>query len=230
MKTALRTYLPRESTVDFEGRIARVFFTQGCNFRCGYCHNPELIPLHGDNITFEELDSIIANAKANWVDGVCITGGEPTLQKNIVETAAFVKARGLDIKLDTQGSFPNTLKKVIPHCDYIAMDYKAPIAKYPAIANTQLNMGNITRSLDMLLRGDVPYEIRTTIIPGLHSAEDMHAICKELKGTTRFVLQPFVPRHTILDKTLRATAKTEFFVLEEFAAICETYLDNVIVR
>lgn len=230
MKTALCTFEPKESTVDFEGCIARVFYTQGCNFRCRFCHNPELIPPKENNITYDELYKNIVNAKENWIDGICITGGEPTLQKNIVETAAFIKEHGLKLKLDTQGSFPEALRKVIPWCDYIAMDYKAPIAKYSSIAQVKVNTNNILESLDILKQGGVPYEIRTTVIPGFHSAVDIRTICQELEGAKRFVLQTFIPRDNLPDKMLRATQKTPLSMLEEFTALSNDYFDEVFVR
>jgi pyruvate formate lyase activating enzyme len=230
VKTALCTFLPKESTVDFEGHIARVFFTQGCNFRCGFCHNPELIPIKDNHITFDELDRLIETAKANWVDGVCITGGEPTLQKKIVETAAFIKSSELALKLDTQGSFPDMLEKVIPHCDYIAMDYKAPVAKYKFITNVNIDPVKLRRSLDLLIHGDDPYEIRTTVVPGFHTEDDIHVICRELKGAKRFVLQNFIPRDNLPDISLREAQKTPLKTMETFAAICRDHFENVVVR
>jgi pyruvate formate lyase activating enzyme len=117
MKTAVFTYQKTESTIDFEGRIALLMFTQGCNFRCRYCHNPELIPLEDNHMTFKELDDILDRAGQNWVDGICVTGGEPTMQESLPDTLALIKQKRMDIKLDTQGSFPDMLEKIIPCCD-----------------------------------------------------------------------------------------------------------------
>ena len=216
--------------MDFEGHIASVFFTQGCNFRCGFCHNPELIAQKDNHITFDELDKLIQTAKANWVDGICITGGEPTMQKTIVETAAFIKMRGQALKLDTQGSFPETLAKVVPHCDYIAMDYKAPAAKYPSITKVKVDTKKIRRSLDLLIHGNVPYEIRTTVVPGLHTEDDIRAICRELEGVKRFALQTFKPRGNLPATSLRATHITPLKTMEKLATICRDHFEHMAMR
>ncbi|MBP7462569.1 MAG: anaerobic ribonucleoside-triphosphate reductase activating protein [Candidatus Delongbacteria bacterium] len=228
--SALYTYQRLESTIDFEGHIAILFFTRGCNFQCLFCHNPELIPYREGGMTYSELGSVLDRARQNWVDGVCITGGEPTMQPEIVETAKFIKLRGFDLKLDTQGSFPDRFREVMPFCDFIAMDYKSPIETYASITQVNPRGNDIRRSLEMLMRGKVDYEIRITIVPGIHTEDDMRAIGQELHGVKRFVLQTFIPRDNLPSKALRTAAKTPRPLLERYAEICRDHFAEVVIR
>lgn len=230
MKSAVFTYQKTESTIDFEGRIALLFFTQGCNFRCRYCHNAELIPLKDQSMAFEELGAVLDRAERNWVDGICITGGEPTMQESLPETLSFIRQKGMAVKLDTQGSFPAMLEDVMKYCDYIAMDYKMPIAKYPEITGVEVDRESISKSIDLLKNGCVEYEIRTTIVPGIHTEEDIKKICTELRGIRKFVLQKFIPRDNLPDKELRTFEKTPPDMLEYFAELSRGNFEEVVVR
>ncbi|MBN2040332.1 MAG: anaerobic ribonucleoside-triphosphate reductase activating protein [Spirochaetes bacterium] len=230
MKSAVFTYQKTESTIDFEGRIALVFFTQGCNFRCCYCHNPELIPVKDNNMTFEQLGTILEKAGDNWIDGICITGGEPTLQKALPETLSYIKKTGMDIKLDTQGSFPDMLDKVMQYCDYVAMDYKISADRYPVVTGVDIDKVSIAQSLNLLKKGSVEYEIRTTVVPGIHTEEDIKKICSELIGVRKFVLQTFIPRDNLPGKDLRTAERTPVDMIESFAELCRGYLEQVVIR
>jgi len=230
MESALYTYQNRESTIDFEGRLALLFFTCGCNFRCRYCHNPELIEKKEGNITYDELGQILERSKRNWIDGICVTGGEPCMQKALPETAAFIKKSGMDLKIDTQGSFPLVLEETLPFCDYVAMDYKMPMQRYADLACVRINAHSIGQSLEMLKSGTVDYEIRTTVIPGIHTEDDIRKICDELKGVKRYVLQTFIPRDNLPDEELRTAEKTPPAMIESFAEICRPHFDEVLVR
>lgn len=230
MTSALYTYQPNESTIDYPGHIALVFFTQGCNFRCRYCHNPELLTFRDENMSYEALSAILQRAKSNWVDGVCITGGEPTLQEKIVETAAFVKKQGLDLKLDTQGNKPDVLSQLLDFCDYVAMDYKMPIEQYPSLIGVPVDVGKIQESLSLLKEKASAYEIRTTVIPGIHTEDAIRTMCVELEDIRRFVLQPFIPRDNLPDEALRTTEKTSSEILDHYASICRNYFETVVVR
>lgn len=231
MESAIFTLQERESTIDFEGRLALVFFTRGCNFRCPYCHNPELITSEENgNIPYDRLGRILDKAVENWVDGVCITGGEPTLQKELPATAAFIKKRGLALKIDTQGSLPENLSSVLPYCDYIAMDYKMPLAEYSRLAGVPVDPEKIRRSLELIRNSGIDYEIRTTVVPGIHMKEQIKRMAVELTGIKKYVLQAFVPRDNLPDEGLRKAQKTSNALLEEYAMLCREYLENVIVR
>ena len=220
----------RETMIDFEGHISMLFFTKGCNFTCRYCHNPELITQGGQNMSYDRLASLLARAKNNWIDAVCVTGGEPLIQHNIAETCEFIKSQRFFLKLDTNGSFPKTLKNVLPFCDYIAMDYKAPAAKYSALTDVEIDMQNIAASLDILKNGAIPYEIRVTVLPGFHTEDDITAICTETTGAHKLALQSFIPRDNLPDASLRETERTGDELLKKFAAICEKHFDRVTIR
>jgi len=181
-------------------------------------------------MTYDELGSVLEKAKQNWIDGICITGGEPTLQRDLIDTVSFIKSKGMDLKIDTQGTFPETLRKVMASCDYIAMDYKMPLDKYSFIANTEVDKDKIKQSLNLLKNGQVDYEMRTTIIPGIHTEDDIRKICTELHGVKRFALQTFIPRDNLPDAELRNTEKTPTRMIEHYADICRGYFDDVIVR
>lgn len=230
MKSAVFTYQKTESTIDFEGRIALLFFTQGCNFRCGFCHNSELIPPADKHMTFEELGSVLDRAARNWIDGICITGGEPTMQETLPETLSFIRQKGLDIKLDTQGSFPDMLERVIPFCDYVAMDFKMPIDRYPDITGVRIDPEKIFRSIELLKNSSIEYEIRTTVVPGIHTEEVIKDICAELQGVRKYILQRFIPRDNLPDKALRNIEKTSPYLLEHYAEISKKFFDEVFVR
>ena len=197
---------------------------------CRYCHNPELIAQGGQNITYDGLAALLARAKNNWIDAVCVTGGEPLMQHNITETCEFIKSRGFFLKLDTNGSFPKTLENVLPFCDYIAMDYKAPIAKYPALTGTGTEPQNIAASLEILKNSVVPYEIRITILPGFHTEDDIAAICAETGSAHKLALQRFIPRDNLPDISLREAEKTDDELLKKFAAVCERHFKKVTIR
>ncbi len=230
MKSAVFTYQKTESTIDFEGRIALLFFTQGCNFRCGFCHNSELIPVKDRHMTFEELGNILDHAVRNWIDGICITGGEPTMQEALPETLSFIKRKGLDVKLDTQGSFPDMLEQAVRYCDYVAMDYKMPVNRYHEVTGVAVNPEDIARSVDLLKKSSIEYEMRTTVVPGIHTEDDIIKICRELKGVKKYILQRFIPRDNLPDNKLRTIERTSPQMLEHFAGICRDYFEEVIVR
>ncbi|MCK5849088.1 MAG: anaerobic ribonucleoside-triphosphate reductase activating protein [Caldisericia bacterium] len=229
-KTAIFTYQPRESTIDYEGHLSLLMFTKGCNFCCGYCHNPELIPETDETLTFAELKDVLRFAKDNWIDAISITGGEPTMNNHLVETLEFIKREGFLIKLDTQGSFPETLKKSLPYLDYVAMDYKMPLNSLFSLTHTKIDKELIRKSLDLLKNSGKNYEIRTTVVPGIHTEDVMIEICKELNDVEKYVLQSFIPRDNLPDQNLRTVPRTSRILLEEYSVICSKYLKNVQTR
>ncbi len=228
--SALFSFSRSESTIDFEGHLALLFFTSGCNFKCVYCHNPELIPASESFISFEELGKVLARAKANWIDAVCITGGEPTLRKELPETLEFIKSRGFKIKLDTQGSFPETLKECLKYCDYIAMDYKMPAEQYSTVTQVINNKEKVLKSLELIINSGLDYEIRTTAVPGIHSDAVIRQMCSELKGVKKLIIQRFVPRDNIPSVELRKTEKTSPETAARLADIGSDYIKEVLVR
>ena len=209
----------KSSLIDFPHKIAAIVFTQGCNFRCGYCHNAELIEFSlkskfGYNEFFEFLET-----RKGKLDGVVITGGEPTLQSSLRDFIIRIKSLGFEVKLDTNGTNPEVLGKLLSEnlLDYIAMDIKAPWEKYSKITGIDVNIENIKKSVEMIMTSGVNYEFRTTVIKSQLGFEDFEKIGKQIRGAKKYYLQKFEPSK-IYDKSLE-TEKT--YSDEEFSVICE---------
>ena len=211
--------LQKTSLLDFPEKIAAIVFTMGCNFRCGYCHNPELI---NGGAKIEEVFEFLKTRQGK-LDGVVITGGEPCLQKDLPEFIKQVKELGFAVKLDTNGSFPEMLEKVLPDLDYVAMDIKAPLEKYSQIVNVDVDTLKILKSIEILKNGGVDYEFRTTVVKSQLSFEDFEKIGQLIQGAPRYYLQKFVASK-ILDKSLEneKTYSTEEF--ERIIDILKSYV------
>lgn len=211
--------LQKTSLLDFPEKIAAIVFTMGCNFRCGYCHNPELI---NGEAKIEEVFEFLKTRQGK-LDGVVITGGEPCLQKDLPEFIKQVKELGFAVKLDTNGSFPEMLEKVLPDLDYVAMDIKAPLEKYSQIVNVDVDTLKILKSIEVLKNGGVDYEFRTTVVKSQLSFEDFEKIGQLIQGAPRYYLQKFVASK-ILDKSLEneKTYSTEEF--ERIIDILKSYV------
>lgn len=211
--------LQKTSLLDFPEKIAAIVFTVGCNFRCGYCHNPELI---NGEAKIEEVFEFLKTRQGK-LDGVVITGGEPCLQKDLPEFIKQVKELGFAVKLDTNGSFPEMLEKVLPDLDYVAMDIKAPLEKYSQIVNVDVDTSKILKSIEVLKNGGVDYEFRTTVVKSQLSFEDFEKIGQLIQGAPRYYLQRF-EASKILDKSLEneKTYSTEEF--ERIIDILKSYV------
>jgi pyruvate formate lyase activating enzyme len=186
----------KSSLLDYPDKISAIIFTQGCNFRCSYCHNKELIIQKPVNtpITPEEVLSFLEKRR-NKLDAVVITGGEPTLQPDLIEFMQKIKKSGFLIKLDTNGSNPYVLGEAIrlKLADYIAMDIKAPLEKYQVITNCKADIEKIKESVDLIKNCDVKYEFRTTVLRSQLSEEDILQI-KDLAYNARlWILQKYIP-------------------------------------
>lgn len=226
----------KNSVVDYPGRIAAVLFTPGCNLDCYYCHNRFLLTKEtwGDLLHEEDVLSFLVKRK-KLLDGLVISGGEPTVQKDLKEFIRKVKKLGYDIKLDTNGSNPELLKDLIENelIDYVAMDFKAPFAKYGQICGIDAPpvLKKIKDSIKLLLTGIITYEFRTTFVPEL-TKEDILEMAKFIEGARLYVLQQYrmpelpdneqlalrLQRYTHGADYLRETAQKA----EEMVAVCET--------
>lgn len=213
-------YLQKSSFIDFPGRICAVAFTTGCNFRCPFCHNPELVEgtLFPDMFPEQEVLSFLATRRGK-LDALSITGGEPCLQPDLVPFMKRVKALGFQVKLDTNGSRPDILAQVMEQgaADYLAMDIKAPLIKYPAVTGRGAFEEEIRASISLIMAGSIPYEFRTTLVDRLHSPDDIREIGRMIKGARKYVLQRFVPSKP-LDQTY-ADAST--FTEDQIAGLVE---------
>lgn len=195
----------KQSLVDYPGEIAAVLFTRGCNLRCPFCHNPDLLvkpKILVKPIDIEEVMEFMG-ARGSFLDGVVISGGEPTLNEELPADIARLKSLGCLIKLDTNGTNPTMLSKLLSHkmVDYVAMDLKAPLEykKYlPACGKLGIEeFFNIRSSIHLLRNSYVNLEFRTTVVPALHTAEDIVAIARYIEGSQLYTLQQFNPRVTL---------------------------------
>ncbi len=171
--------------IDYPGRVAAVVFTQGCNFRCRYCHNPELVYPHllQDPMPQEEVMSFLRRRQGT-LEGVVVTGGEPTLQPDLLDFLSEVKSLGYCIKLDTNGSKPDMLAAAIEKklVDYIAMDLKAPLEKYALITGVACDESVLRRSMKLIVESGLPYEFRTTYDKEVLTDDDIKALTKLTSG------------------------------------------------
>ncbi|HET6488517.1 MAG TPA: anaerobic ribonucleoside-triphosphate reductase activating protein [Syntrophales bacterium] len=192
------------SLIDYPGRISAVVFTQGCNFRCPFCHNPELVDPErfADLIPEKEILSFLEKRRGR-LDAVVITGGEPTMQPELIPFILHLKAMGYLIKLDTNGTRPDLLAEMLDEklLDYVAMDIKAPLERYEAVTMTKTDHDRIRRSITLIMGSGTDYEFRTTAVKSLLAPEDLEEIGRLIPGAKRFVLQKFVPTKT-LDRDL----------------------------
>ncbi len=188
--------LQKTSLIDYPGKVTAILFTTGCNFRCGYCHNPELVDpdKFPPQLPEEEILSFLKKRKGQ-LEAVTITGGEPTLHDDLPRFMKKIKSLGYFIKLDTNGTRPDMVKLIIQDklADYIAMDIKAPLNKYSKIANTKISTDKIQKSISLLLQSAIDYEFRTTIVQSQLTKQDLLAIGQTIQGARLFVMQKFIP-------------------------------------
>lgn len=223
--------LQKTTLLDFPGRVACTIFTGGCNFRCPFCHNSELLG-NGpeEDYTEEEILSFLRKRKG-ILEGVCITGGEPTLQPDLEDFIRRIRSIGLAVKLDTNGYKPELLEDLCKKglLDFVAMDIKASRDHYGEVAGAVgLNMEYIDESIAFLLSGSVPYEFRTTVVRGLHTADDFRKIGPWIQGCPGYYLQSFTESGQVLVPGLYSD-----FTKEEmlgFAGLVRPYVGQVTLR
>lgn len=220
--------------LDFPGRTAATIFTHGCNFRCPFCHNAGLV-IRGSESKIEESEVLeYLEKRKKLLDGVCITGGEPLLQKDIADFIIKVKKLGYQVKLDTNGSFPEKLSELIKMgiIDYVAMDIKNSPNKYAITAGAPQDIvSKIQKSANILMSSGIDYEFRTTVTGNLHTTEDMVEIGKWLKGAKAYYLQPFKDSGDIVagseNAHLYATEKAHYDAL---LSAVKPFIENSSIR
>ena len=204
----------KSSFVDYPKKISAVVFTPACNFNCWYCHNRQILKTHGLHLVNEnDILSFLENS-TKLLDAVTITGGEPTLQKDLIEFIKKVKAIGhYLIKLDTNGTNPDTLKYLMDNnlVDYVAMDIKAPFAKYKSITRTPVDIDALKTSMNLLISGDIDYEFRTTFAPTL-TEQDILDIAKEIKDSD-YYLQQYRPQDDLNPKLSAIKPHTREYII-----------------
>ncbi|NPA74949.1 MAG: anaerobic ribonucleoside-triphosphate reductase activating protein [Euryarchaeota archaeon] len=216
-----------ESFVDWRGKIVATVFTHGCNFRCPFCHNHALVV--GKPAKIYSSEEIITKIKEleGWIDGVCITGGEPTVHRDIVKFIEKV-SKFMPVKLDTNGSNPETLAAILPLVDYVAMDIKAPPSRYTEIAGVPVNTRNIEKSIKIIKEQAKDYEFRTTFVPTL-SREDIREIARWIAPARRYVIQQFSTGGGTLDSTFQSLSPHAPATLNSACAIASRNVEECIV-
>jgi len=228
--------LQKTTLIDYPGRIAATVFLAGCNFRCPFCHNPELVfPDQISQGILKEKDFFVwLDGRQGKIEGICITGGEPTLQKDLILFLRKIKKRGYLIKLDTNGSRPDVLQQAFQEklLDFVAMDIKNSLEKYSLTVGVKVDIERIKLSMGLIRNSGVDYEFRTTVAPRLHTRQDLVAIGRWLKGSKKYVLQKYDFQGKILSEKYRQTAlKTKRRLdLEKAAADLKKYFGKVEVR
>jgi len=188
------------SLIDYPGRISAVVFTQGCNFRCPFCHNPELVdPGRFEGLIPEAEILTFLEKRRGRLDAAVITGGEPTLQPELIPFIIHLKAMGYLIKLDTNGALPDVLEELLGRSllDYVAMDLKAPLERYGEATKMKTDGQRLRKSISLIMGSGVDYEFRTTAVRSLLAPDDFEEIGRLIPGAKRFVLQKFVPTKTL---------------------------------
>lgn len=223
--------LNKTTLLDYPEHLAATIFTRGCDFRCPFCQNSSLVlpERYPNTIPPEEILAFLKK-RASILEGICITGGEPTLQKDLPEFIASIKALGLKVKLDTNGNHPDVLNYLLEEnlLDYVAMDIKNSLQKYPVtVGIPSFSTEKIEQSVALLRSASIPYEFRTTIVKELHTHEDMYHLGKWLEGAPVLFLQSFEDSGEILQEGLSAHSKD---TLLEYQTILESYIKKVLLR
>jgi pyruvate formate lyase activating enzyme len=222
--------LQKTSLIDYPGKVSAIVFTIGCNFHCPYCHNPELVDETAEEISEEDFFTFLEK-RVGLLDAVTITGGEPTLHDDLPSFVERIKQLGFLVKLDSNGTRPDMLRQLIAQklVDYIAMDIKAPLAKYEHTIARPADLQKIQESITLLSEGRVPYEFRTTVVKALLPPEDFPAIGELIRGAEVYYLQKFIPTK-LLNPGFR---KKAVYTDEEFAelkTVMEQYVQTCHIR
>jgi pyruvate formate lyase activating enzyme len=219
--------LQKTSLLDYPDHVASVLFTPGCNLRCPYCHNWQIATNPQPPFLQEGAALNILESRKKYVDSVVITGGEPCMHKELPKFIAKLKERGFQVKLDTNGFFPDVLAECLGSVDYVAMDIKTSPEKYKQLGAADTT--GLKRSVALLKEGKVPYEFRTTVVPEIVTAQDIPVMGELVKGAKTYALQQFVPNDT-LDKRCQNIKPYAPEVIAGFAETLKKYAENVVLR
>lgn len=224
--------LQKVSLVDYPGHVAATIFTIGCNMRCGYCHNPELV------LPEQYLEPIPVSDILDWLktrqgklDGVCITGGEPTMHESLVDFCRQLKSMGFLVKLDSNGTHPTMLKQMIDDrlLDFVAMDIKGPLNRYSEIAARPIDTEAIQTSVRLLIDSDIQHEFRTTIVRSQLAPSDFDLMGELIRGGKRFALQRFQPGKTLSPQFERETSYDDA-EMESLKTKMEKYVETCVIH
>ncbi len=222
--------LQKMTLLDYPGRVACTVFLGGCDFRCPFCHNFELVCGPMPVAMEEEEFFAFLDKRHGLLDGVAITGGEPCLRKDLPDFTRKIQEAGFPVKLDTNGAHPEMLRMLLEESlvNYVAMDIKNSPKKYAQTSGLQaIDLEPINESIQMLMSSGIPYEFRTTVIEQFHTAHDFEEIGSWIEGAQQYFLQPFTSRDTVPDPTLRAPSIEK---LREYRDIAGQYVKHVEIR
>ena len=228
--------LQKMTLLDFPGKVACTLFLQGCNFRCPFCHNSDLLPYEGEEFMTREVFLKFLQSRKGLLDGVAITGGEPTCQPGLPELMKEIRTLGFPVKLDTNGMNPEMLEMLVGQSlvDYVAMDVKNSPSRYAeTVGLPRLNLKKIEKSLRLLISGAVDYELRTTLVQQFHTAADMEEMGRWIAGLVpgkkpeKLFLQSFVDRDSVTFSGLCAPTDKE---IVSFRDILTPYVESICIR
>lgn len=228
----LITGFQRLSLIDYPDKVCAIVFTQGCNFRCGFCHNPELV-IGRNRERLEERDFFdFLKKRHGKLDAVTITGGEPTLHSDLPEFLKRIRDLDFLVKLDSNGTNPEMLKKIIDKklVDYLAMDIKAPLEKYEKIICQKIDLKKIKESINLIINSNIDYEFRSTILPTLHNEEDLIQMAELIKGAKNYFLQSFVAAPKLLNPEFKVCKSFSKEQMQNLAKKCGKFVKNCKTR
>jgi len=208
----------KTTLLDYPEHVSAIIWTVGCNFRCPFCYNIDLVKEKSDLFSEKEILDFLEKRK-NFLDALVISGGEPFLQNDLREFCRKVKKIGYKIKIDTNGTFPDKLKQLIDEklVDYVSMDIKAPKEKYNQLSGVKTDIDKIEKSIKILQNSDIDYEFKTTVIPNYLDKEDIMNIANWIKGSKKFFLQQFKNDIPVISSDL-----------EKLKPYSEEYLQNIL--
>lgn len=223
--------ITKTTLLDYPGRVAASIFTGGCNFRCPYCHNKDIV-LKNKALTSYDENEILAflEKRKRLLSGVCITGGEPTLHNDLPDFIKRIRTLGYRVKLDTNGTNPNMLEILLKNklIDYCAMDIKNSPEKYGLTIGLKTDIFAVESSVQMLLsQQEIPYEFRTTVVSELHDSTDIYTIAKWISDAKAYFLQPYTDSEGVLCKGFHAPSNE---TLESYIELCKPFIHNVALR
>lgn len=219
--------LQKISLIDYPDRVASVLFTPGCNLRCPFCHNWRIVTDPKPPFLQETHALEILQNRRKYVDAVVVTGGEPTMHKELPKFLEKLKARGFSVKLDTNGFYPDVLEQCLESVDYVAMDLKTCPNKYKLLGAKDTVC--LMKSIEILKMGKVPYEFRTTTVPELVTNEDVICMGEIVKGASMYAFQQFVPKDT-LDKHFESLQPYSEKSISDLADVMKKYVVNTLLR
>lgn len=242
--------LQKFSLLDYPGHLAAIIFTQGCNFRCHFCYNPMLVR-PPDELSYASAPTVKESgaeakdhrqslsdlfvflaARVGKLEGVVITGGEPTIQPDLPDFIGRIRELGYKVKLDTNGTNPEMLLRMIEDklVDYLAMDIKAAPARYSEVVGVRVDLEKVKKSVKIIMRSGLPYEFRTTLVPGLINKKDLEDMGELIRGARKWYLQHFKSDTELVDETFKGAAGFKQSELEELRRTAAAFVENCELR